>query len=89
VAGNPTICSDDETKEGGRGNSNTTGVFAQFFLVTQNGIHNVILIVHKGVGKPGRSTWTISYPLRWIVKQREKRVALYVGTTGLLDFPSC
>jgi hypothetical protein len=23
--------------------------------------------VYKGVGKPGRSTWTTSYPLRWIV----------------------
>jgi hypothetical protein len=77
VAGNPPIYSDDETKEGGGGNGNTTGVFTQIFLVTQNGIHNTILIVHKGVGKPGGSTWTTSYPLRWIVKQREKRVALY------------
>jgi hypothetical protein len=83
------ICSDDETKESGGGDSNTTGVFAQFFLITQNGIRNTILIVHKGVGKPGESTWTTSYPLRWIVKQREKRVAPYVGTTGTLDFPSC
>jgi hypothetical protein len=41
-------------------------------LVTQNGICNMILIVHKGVGQPGRSTWTTSYPLRWIVKQRDK-----------------
>jgi hypothetical protein len=58
-------------------------------LVTQNSIRNTILIVHKGVGKPGGSTWTTSYPLRWIVKQRDKQVVLYVGTTGMLDFPSC
>jgi hypothetical protein len=69
-------------KESGRGDSNTTGEFIQFLLVTQNGICNVIHIVQKGVGKPGGSTWTTSYPLRWIVKQRVERVVLYIGTTG-------
>jgi hypothetical protein len=46
------ICSDDEIKKSGGGDSNTTGDVHSILLVTQNGICNMILIVHSGVGKP-------------------------------------
>jgi hypothetical protein len=66
------ICSDDEMKESGGGDGNTTWSVHSILLVTQNGIRNAIFIVHLGVGKPDGSTWISFYPLRWIVKQREK-----------------